>query len=213
MAADRPLEPRLPGEPGDRGGRPRPLARLDSDEHDTAFELAALRRSIGPPAELATAPAQVGRARDRSLRPRRALRRAGRGPRGPARPDRRGAGRPRAGASPATRPRAPAAQALARLQRLRGDWDQVASLLSRHAEAITDPPRAELADLHRELGEVLAEHLGRSEEAARAFKAALELDARNSRRAARPQAPLPRDRPARRLPRGRRGRARRRPVA
>ena len=153
--------------------------KLDPEAHDTAFELAMMRRSVGPPEELASA---LRRLADLEMDPlvRAELQvelaevlegRLGRLDEAAEVLDRAFTG------DPASRP---AAQGLARLQRLRGDWDQVASILARHAGALTDPPRAEIADLHRELGEVLAEHLGRPEEAAAAFKAALELDARNS---------------------------------
>ncbi len=152
---------------------------LDPDEQDTAFELTALRRQVGPPAELAAALRKSAELEiDPFVRAELFVELAGvlEGQLGQT--DEALSVLERAFHSdPASRP---AAQALVRLQRLRGDWDQVAAILTRHAEALTDPPRAELADLHRELGEVLAEHLGRADDAARAFKTALELDARNA---------------------------------
>jgi tetratricopeptide (TPR) repeat protein len=54
-------------------------------------------------------------------------------------------------------------------------------VLTRHTEAIgADVPPAEVAELHRELGDVLAGHLARPESAARAFKTAIELDPANT---------------------------------
>ncbi|HEU5059201.1 MAG TPA: tetratricopeptide repeat protein [Kofleriaceae bacterium] len=153
--------------------------KLDPDDHDVAFELAALRRQVGPPADLATALRKSAELEiDPFVRAELLVELAGVLEGQLGRTDEALAVLERAfQGDPASRP---AAEALARLQRLRGDWDQVAAVLSRHAEALTDPPRAELAELHRELGEVLAEHLGRPEDAARAFKTALELDARNA---------------------------------
>src|SRR6185503_400475 len=133
--------------------------KLDPDEQDTAFELAELRRRIGPPDALAVALRKSAEIEiDPFVRAELYVELAGvlEGQLGQT--DEALVVLERAFHSdPASRP---AAQALVRLQRLRGDWDQVASILQRHAEALTDPPRAELADLQRELGEVLSEHLG-----------------------------------------------------
>ena len=153
--------------------------QLAPEEHDIASELVMVRRSLGPPEELASAVRRLAALEiDPQVRAELQVELAevleGR----LGRMDEAAEVLDRAFSDdPSSRP---AAQALARLQRLRGDWDQVASILTRHAAAVVDPPRAELADLHRELGEVLAEHLGRPEEAAVAYKTALELDARNS---------------------------------
>src|SRR5690606_35594897 len=76
---------------------------------------------------------------------------------------------------------APAASGLRRLLRDREEWQVLADLLRR----LTDEPPAgatprERAALHHELGEVLGEHLGRPDEAVRAFEAALELEPRDA---------------------------------
>jgi len=152
--------------------------RLDPEDQDTAAELLELRRALGPPEELAEALRRAAKLEfDPFVRAELYVELASvlEGRMGTI--DEALAVLDTAfNSDPASRA---AAQGLIRLQRLRGDWDQVAAALTRHAESLTDPPRAELADLHRELGEVLSEHLGRPEEAARAFKAALELDAKN----------------------------------
>src|SRR5690606_37880196 len=76
---------------------------------------------------------------------------------------------------------APAASGLRRRLRDREEWQVLADLLRR----LTDEPPAgatprERAALHHELGEVLGEHLGRPDEAVRAFEAALELEPRDA---------------------------------
>jgi tetratricopeptide (TPR) repeat protein len=75
----------------------------------------------------------------------------------------------------------PALLALRRLHRERGAWDALAELLRRHIDTLAGAaPRDELAADHRELGEVLAEHLGRPEDAVHAFQTALELQPRDA---------------------------------
>lgn len=60
-------------------------------------------------------------------------------------------------------------------------WDTLAELLPRLLECLgPDTPRAVLVDLWVELGTILAEHLGRSDEAVDAFREALALDPKRS---------------------------------
>jgi tetratricopeptide (TPR) repeat protein len=154
--------------------------QLDPSEIEAVSELVVLRRQVGPPAELARA---LARCADLELDP--LLRAEVRAELGELEESALG----RADDAIDSYERAladdpgcrPAAQALRRLVRATGDWDRLASVLARHAAALgDDAPRAELADLHSELGEVLASHLGRTDDAIAAFKTALELDARNA---------------------------------
>jgi tetratricopeptide (TPR) repeat protein len=71
---------------------------------------------------------------------------------------------------------APALKALARLRRQDGRWEELASVLARHAGASGSP--VEKAALLCELGEVCREQLRHPDRAAEAYAAALEQDAR-----------------------------------
>lgn len=71
---------------------------------------------------------------------------------------------------------------LRRIHREGEAWDELASVLQRLLELVkSEAATAEELALHLELGTVLNDHLGRSEEAARAFEAALALDPASSR--------------------------------
>lgn len=154
--------------------------RLGADDLVIARELMELRRTVGPPQELARLlAASVQHEGDRAARAALLIELAEVEETRLDQPDEAIVHLERALDEDASS--GAAATALRRLHRARSDWEALASVLARHVEAVpVEVPRAEVAELHRELGDVLAGHLARPEKAARAFKTAIELDPTNT---------------------------------
>lgn len=154
--------------------------RLEPDDLTTARELVELRRTVGPPEELARLLEKViPSEEDRAARTSMLIELAG------ILENKLDQATPAIAhleraldEDPGSRT---AANELRRLHRARGEWNALASVLTTHAAAVgVDATPAEVAELHRELGDVLAGHLSRPEQAARAFKTAIDLDPDNT---------------------------------
>jgi len=153
--------------------------RLEPDDLDTLDELIEARRAAGAWAELAAA---LARRAERELDPGRKaelyVELADVHETRLAAPAEAVACNQRALAiEPGCRP---ALVALRRLHREHGAWEPLADVLAQLSGTLAGvAPRADVIGLRVELGEVLAAHLGRPEDAMHAYRAALELDAQH----------------------------------